>query len=90
MSTQSIEKTADEIIALYTKRGQDTYFGEAVTQLQHALQTSEKAQGEGFAEDIQLAAFMHDIGHICVEINAENAMAELGVLNHDNDKCTLK
>ena len=83
MLIQPIENTADEIIALYTEHGHDIYFGEHVTQLQHALQASEKAQKEGFETDIQLAAFLHDIGHICVEITEENAMKQLGVMNHE-------
>ena len=83
MLIQPIEETADEIIALYTEHGHDIYFGEHVTQLQHALQASEKAEKEGFETDIQLAAFLHDIGHICVEITDNNAMEQLGVMNHE-------
>ena len=83
MLIQPIEKTTDEIIAFYTEHGHDIYFGEHVTQLQHALQAYEKAIHEGFEIDVQLAAFLHDIGHICVEITDDNAMEHLGVMNHE-------
>lgn len=40
------------------------YDGEAITQLQHALQSGWWAQHEGASEALQLAALFHDVGHL--------------------------
>jgi 2-amino-1-hydroxyethylphosphonate dioxygenase (glycine-forming) len=75
-----IEKTADHIIKLYEKHGNDAYFGEAVTQLQHACQAYESAVNEGFDDAVQVAAFLHDFGHLIIDAEP---MGDLGVLNHE-------
>jgi 2-amino-1-hydroxyethylphosphonate dioxygenase (glycine-forming) len=80
MRTTTIEQTADLIIALYQKHGDDAYFGEAVTQLQHACQAYEAAESEGFDAEVQLAAFLHDLGHL---ITDAEPMGNLGILNHE-------
>jgi 2-amino-1-hydroxyethylphosphonate dioxygenase (glycine-forming) len=76
----AIEKTADIIIKHYEQHGNDAYFGESVTQLQHASQAYEAAVNEGFDADVQVAAFLHDFGHL---ITDAEPMGNLGVLNHE-------
>ncbi len=80
MTTDTIEQTADHIVKHYQEHGTDTYFGEAVTQLQHASQVYEAAVNEGFDSDVQVAAFLHDFGHL---ITDAEPMGDLGVLNHE-------
>ncbi|UHG89460.1 HD domain-containing protein [Spirosoma oryzicola] len=54
-----------EIIAsLFTQSGNDAYFGEPVTQLEHALQCAQLAEQAGADEETIVAAFLHDIGHL--------------------------
>lgn len=74
---------ADEIIDLYQKHGGDEYFGESVTQLQHAFQSAELAIAQNCDDEMVLAAFLHDIGHICVAEQEAETMANYGVLNHE-------
>lgn len=74
---------ADEIIALYAKHGGNEYYGEAVTQLQHACQSAELAQQAGCDKEMVLAAFLHDIGHICVAGHNVTVMDNYGVMNHE-------
>jgi 2-amino-1-hydroxyethylphosphonate dioxygenase (glycine-forming) len=62
------EKTMDEVFALYEKFGSTDYIGEPVSQLEHMSQSAQLAMKEGFDDEVILAAFFHDIGHIC-EIN---------------------
>lgn len=52
------------IAQLFTHSGNDAYFGEPVTQLEHALQTAQLAEKAGADRDTVLAAFLHDIGHL--------------------------
>src|SRR5215510_10279341 len=54
----------DEIIELFEKRGGDAYFGEPVSQLEHALQTAFQAEQEGAPDTLVAAALLHDIGHL--------------------------
>ena len=54
----------DEIIELFEQRGGDAYFGEPVSQLEHALQTAFQAEQEGAPDTLVAAALLHDIGHL--------------------------
>jgi phosphonate degradation associated HDIG domain protein len=54
----------DEIIELFARRGGDVYFGEPVSQLEHALQTAGQAEQEGASDTLIAAALLHDIGHL--------------------------
>lgn len=51
-------------IALLLEHGHQLYGGEAVTQLQHALQTAAHAQRANASDALVLAALLHDIGHL--------------------------
>ncbi len=58
------------------------YFGEPVSQLQHALQAATLAENEGADETLILAALFHDIGHIC-DPHAPH-MGDFGVRQHEH------
>ncbi len=73
----------NDIFLLYDKYGSNQYDGEEVTQLQHMYQSAEFAQAQGFDEEVILAAFLHDIGHICAAEEKENSMSGFGVINHE-------
>lgn len=71
----------NEVFALYERFGNSDYIGEPVSQIEHMSQAAELAMAEGFDDEVVLAAFFHDIGHICAE-NAEN-MGGFGVVSHE-------
>ena len=54
----------DEIIDLFKKRGHSEYGGEAITQLQHALQAAQLAEKENSTAELVVAALLHDFGHL--------------------------
>ncbi|MEZ6129256.1 MAG: phosphohydrolase [Planctomycetaceae bacterium] len=54
----------EQIIALFHERGHSEYGGEAVTQLQHALQCATLAEHEGASSSLIVAALLHDVGHL--------------------------
>ena len=56
--------TIPDICALYESHGGRMYSGEAVTQLEHALQTAALAEAAGADEELITAAFLHDLGHL--------------------------
>ncbi|MEW4568200.1 phosphonate degradation HD-domain oxygenase [Tautonia sp. JC769] len=49
---------------LFLDRGHAEYGGEAVSQLQHALQAADLARRSGAAPALIAAALLHDIGHL--------------------------
>jgi phosphonate degradation associated HDIG domain protein len=54
----------DEILELFKTRGHDAYFGEGVSQQEHALQAAALAEQEKAAPALVAAALLHDIGHL--------------------------
>ena len=54
----------DEILKLFDTRGDEAYFGEPVSQKEHALQAAYQAEQEGAPRSLVVAALLHDIGHL--------------------------
>ena len=59
------QQTLAEIFGLYEQHGTADYIGEPVSQIEHMSQAAQLAMAEGFDDEVVLAAFFHDIGHIC-------------------------
>jgi phosphonate degradation associated HDIG domain protein len=78
-----VDKIIHEVFDLYEKHGGDDYIGEPVSQLEHMSQSAQLAIKEGFDDEVVLAAFFHDIGHICVKQNASNSMDGYGIKRHE-------
>lgn len=71
---------ADEIVKLLREGGSQAYYGEPVTQLEHALQAAQLARDAGAEEQVVLAALLHDIGHL---LDTGRIHEQLGVIDHD-------
>src|SRR4249919_1585207 len=56
--------TTAEVFQLFRQRGSSQYGGEAVTQLEHALQAATFAEREGAEPALITAALIHDVGHL--------------------------
>jgi [1-hydroxy-2-(trimethylamino)ethyl]phosphonate dioxygenase len=54
----------ERITALFTERGAEQYFGEPVSQLEHALQAANLAALHRAGNALVIAALLHDIGHL--------------------------
>ncbi len=79
---KSPTEVTDEIFALLQRRGLEAYFGEPVSQIEHACQCAQFAEQEGHDEEVILAALLHDIGHICA-LPGEEEMPGLGIMRHE-------
>jgi 2-amino-1-hydroxyethylphosphonate dioxygenase (glycine-forming) len=79
----SIADTCNEIMQLYQQYGSEEYAGEDVSQLEHMAQAAQIATQQGFDEEFVLAAFLHDIGHICVSAQAAGSMGNYGIAEHE-------
>jgi phosphonate degradation associated HDIG domain protein len=56
-------RSIDAIFALYSAAGRAAYRGEAVSQLEHALQAAHAAERAGAAHALVVASLLHDYGH---------------------------
>lgn len=86
MSTQEIFQSAQEIIYLYQQHGNKDYIGEPVSQIEHMCQCAQLAENAGADDDVVLAAFFHDIGHLCEFAFPEKKtqhMDNVGVVDHE-------
>lgn len=54
----------EKVIHLFESHGDSQYGGEAVSQLEHALQAAHFASEAGVKESIIVAGILHDIGHL--------------------------
>lgn len=76
----------NEIMSLFHEYGNREYYGEPVSQLEHMYQCGELAREFAADEnDLILAAFLHDIGHLCVNLPSyhEYVITDYGVIDHD-------
>ena len=66
---------------LYREHGA-RHYGEAVSQFDHAIQAATLARDWGHDDEMVLAAFLHDVGHL-LEHDGAQAMGDYGVMAHD-------
>jgi len=75
MTTEQAKRITDEIFDLYESHGGAEYAGEKVSQLEHMAQAAQLAEEDGHDEEVILAAFLHDIGHIYGSGKGEGSMS---------------
>jgi phosphonate degradation associated HDIG domain protein len=83
MIKETDHPAVEEIFKLYEQYGNDDYIGEPVSQIEHMCQAAQLAQHEGYDEEVILAAFFHDIGHLCEHIMDSSQMQGFGVVDHE-------
>jgi phosphonate degradation associated HDIG domain protein len=83
LSNTEIESVVDEILSLYVLQGNEDYIGEPVSQIEHMCQCAQLAENSGYDDEVILAAFFHDIGHLCEHILPVQDMDGLGVIDHE-------
>src|SRR5580698_1850186 len=83
MTTEQAQEVTNEIMSLYEAYGGAAYAGEKVSQLEHMVQAAQLAEAQGFDEEVILAAFLHDIGHISEAAKGDNEMDGFGIKDHE-------
>ena len=71
------------MFSLYEKYGDEDYIGEPVSQLEHMSQAALLAEEEGYDDEVVLAAFFHDIGHLCADAGETESMDGMGNVDHE-------
>lgn len=66
--------TLNQILDLYRTRGQAQYGGEAVSQLEHALQCAMFAEEDGESPELIAACLLHDLGHLVHHLGDDPAV----------------
>ncbi|PLK43877.1 MULTISPECIES: phosphonate degradation HD-domain oxygenase [Emticicia] len=80
---KDISSIIDEIRNIFLSQGDEEYYGEAISQYEHAAQAAILAQVSGFDDEVQIAAFLHDIGHLLPAASEEELMAVYGRKDHE-------
>lgn len=80
---EAIDKV-EQLFSLYKLYGEEDYIGEPVSQLEHMCQAAQLAEELGYDQEIILAAFFHDIGHLCEHIMPVEQMDGVGVVDHES------
>lgn len=78
------KNTISEIRQLFENQGDSEYYGENVSQYEHAAQAAILAKRQGYDEEVQIAAFLHDIGHLFPAQTEEELMAVYGRKDHES------
>ena len=71
----------NQIFSLMAESANMEYYGEDVSQLEHALQCAKLAADIRSDDETVIAALLHDIGHIC-DPDAEQ-MGDVGAVDHE-------
>jgi len=83
MTVDMIDTHIENILTLYKTYGNENYIGEKVSQVEHMCQCAQLAEAEGYGDEVILAAFFHDIGHLCEHIMDVHYMDDYGVADHE-------
>lgn len=83
MTTEQALAVTNEIMSLYEAHGGAEYAGEKVSQLEHMVQAAQLAEAQGSDEEVILAAFLHDVGHISEAAKGDNEMDGFGIKDHE-------
>lgn len=70
-----------DVLDLLAGGGAAAYFGEHVTQLDHALQCAALAESDGASEALVVAALVHDVGHLLQRLGESAARRGIDALH---------
>jgi len=83
MTITEARKVIHEIFSLYDRFGGSDYIGEPVSQIEHMSQSAQLAITAGEKDEVILASFFHDIGHLFVLSGEDSSMNGFGTKNHE-------
>jgi phosphonate degradation associated HDIG domain protein len=84
MNADDARTVVNEIFSLYEHYGAADYIGEPVSQIEHMCQSAQLAEAEGYDDEVILAAFFNDIGHLCEHVFQTKQMDGYGVMDHES------
>lgn len=81
--TTAHPSTVQDLVDLFAEMG-DAHYGEAITQLDHALQCAALAAANGADDAVVAAALLHDVGHLVADLQG-NERFDLAVDDDDHE-----
>lgn len=84
MTKDQAQSVVDEVFSLYEQYGAADYIGEPVSQIEHMCQAAMLAENEGYDDEVILASFFHDIGHLCEHVFPVQQMDGYGIVDHES------
>lgn len=81
--TMLLQEKVNLLFSFYEKHGNEDYIGEPVSQLEHMCQSAQLAEAQGYDEEVILAAFFHDLGHLLTQEQPTESMGGFGVKRHE-------
>ncbi|HNM23901.1 MAG TPA: HD domain-containing protein [Saprospiraceae bacterium] len=83
-TARDVDEIVEAVMSLFRFHGHAEYHGEAVSQFEHAVQAALLAKNlRPDDPEFVLAAFLHDIGHLCVSEGKIVQMGSYGVADHE-------
>jgi predicted HD phosphohydrolase len=84
----SVNGVIRELELLFATAGEQQYYHEPVTHVEHALQCATLAEQENHDADVVVASFLHDVGHIAApadspHMNSADGGYDVGVVEHE-------
>lgn len=70
----------EQLFGLLAAKGNADYIGEAISQIEHAVQAAQCAERVGAPDEVVIAALFHDIGHL---LDEGEDMGGLGKHDHE-------
>jgi predicted HD phosphohydrolase len=67
--------SGEDILLLFERRGHLAYDGEGISQWEHAWQCGQRAAAAGAPPALQLAAWLHDLGHLLSPLDGTPTVA---------------
>ncbi|GAB1609608.1 uncharacterized protein LOC115216972 [Argonauta hians] len=88
MSTANTpESVVNEVFGLIEKHGEQEYFGEPVSIVDHMIQCAMLAEEQNYSKEVILGAFFHDFGHFLQMEGKQDLMivdgVVLGTIDHE-------
>lgn len=74
----AIDQIIDDVFSLYELYGDTAYHGEPVSWREHMSQAAQLAMRDGWDNEVILAAFFHDIGHLCMLQHGDDPVEDHG------------
>lgn len=72
-----------DILELFVFKGHVAYDGEGISQIEHAWQCGQLAQHAGATPELQLASWLHDVGHLMTDLQGSPTLDGIDDL-HEN------
>jgi phosphonate degradation associated HDIG domain protein len=77
------------ILELFARKGAIAYEGEGISQIAHAWQCGQLARAAGATQALQLASWLHDLGHLLTDLSGSPTVQGIDDCHEHSAACML-